>query len=99
MRSFVKIKYSQNDEITLSITNIVKSCPSREFLASQICYLTLFAKIKFSRKFPNLQHMHAQLSSGPRRVNFGLNLYSVCVSSEGSDETVQCTDSSEPLLL
>ena len=32
-----------------------KSCPSREFLASQICLLTLFAKIKFSRKFPDLQ--------------------------------------------
>ena len=45
MRSFVKTKSSKNGEITLSFTDIVKSCPSRDFLASQICYLTLFAKI------------------------------------------------------
>ena len=57
MRSFVKIKSSPNGAITLSITDIGKSCPSREFLVSQICLLTLFAKIKFSRKFPNLQYL------------------------------------------
>ena len=56
MRSFVKIKSSRNAEITQSFTDIGKSCPSREFLASQICLLKLFAKIKFSRKFPDLQY-------------------------------------------
>ena len=56
MRSFVKIKSSQNAEITLSLTDISKSCPSRELLASQMCLLTLFAKIKFSRKCPDLQY-------------------------------------------
>ena len=56
MRSFLKIKSSQNCEITLSFTDIEKSCPSREFLALQICLLTLFAKIKLSRKFPDLQY-------------------------------------------
>ena len=40
-----------NEEITLSFTDIGKSCPSREFLTSQICLLKLFAKIKFSRNF------------------------------------------------
>ena len=55
-RNFVKIKPTQNGEITLSFTDIVKPCPSREFLASQICHLMLFAKIKFPRKFPNLQY-------------------------------------------
>ena len=40
--SFVKIKSSQNGEITLSFT-------------MQLCLLTLLAKIKFPRKFPNLQ--------------------------------------------
>ena len=45
MRSFVKIKSSRNDEITLSIAYIGKSCTSREFLAPQECLLTLFAKI------------------------------------------------------
>ena len=54
MLSFVKIKSWQNGEITLSFTDIEKSCPSREFLASQICLLTLFARIKTSRKFPDL---------------------------------------------
>ena len=32
MRSFVKIKSSQNDEITLSCIDIGKPCPSRDFL-------------------------------------------------------------------
>ena len=58
MRSFSKIKPSWNDEITLSLIDIGKSCLCRgEFLASQICLLTPFAKIKFSRKFQNLQYL------------------------------------------
>ena len=56
MRSFVKIKSSRNGEITLSFTDIGKSCPSCEYLTPQICLLTLFTKIKFSRKFPDLQY-------------------------------------------
>ena len=48
MRSFVIIKSSRNGEITLSFTDVGKLCPSRGFLVSQICLLTLFAKIKFS---------------------------------------------------
>ena len=57
IRSFVKISPSRNCDITLSFTNGGKSCPNREFLTSQICLLTLFAKIKFLRKFPNLQYL------------------------------------------
>ena len=60
MRSFVKIKSSRNAEITLSFTDICKSCPSRELSASQMCLLTLFAKIKFSRKFPDLQYIYSK---------------------------------------
>ena len=41
MRSFVKIKSSRNGKIVLSFTDIGKSCPSREFLVSQICLLIL----------------------------------------------------------
>ena len=48
---FRENKSSLNAEITLSFTDICKSCPSRKFLTSQICLLTLFAKIKKSRKF------------------------------------------------
>ena len=51
LRSFVKIKSSRKGEITLSFTDMSKSCP----FASQVCLLMLFAKIKFSRKFLNLQ--------------------------------------------
>ena len=60
MRSFVKIKSSQNGKTTLSFTDIRISCLSREFLISQICLLMLFAKIKFSRKLPNLQYTFKQ---------------------------------------
>ena len=42
----------------MSFTDICKSWPTCEFLSSQICVLTLFAKIKFSRKFPNLQYSY-----------------------------------------
>ena len=49
LRSFAKIKSSRNGKITLSFTDAGKSCPSCEFLMWQICLLTLFAKIKFSR--------------------------------------------------
>ena len=35
----------------LSFTDIGKSCPSRDFLTSQICILTLFAKIKSRENF------------------------------------------------
>ena len=55
MRSFVKIKPSRNGDITLSFTDIGKSCPSHDFLTWQICLLTLFVKIKFLQKFRNLQ--------------------------------------------
>ena len=36
MRSFVKTKSSGNAKITMSFSDICKSCPSREFLASKI---------------------------------------------------------------
>ena len=52
-------KSSRNGEITLSFINMAKSCRSHEFLMSQICLLTHFAKIKFSQKFPNLQYLFA----------------------------------------
>ena len=62
MRSFVKIKLSQNGVITIMFTDIGNSCLSPEILASQIiiCLLMLFAKIKFSRKFLNLQYFIGQ---------------------------------------
>ena len=37
--------------MSFTVVHVGQSCPSREFLTLQIC---LFAKMKFSRKFPNL---------------------------------------------
>ena len=56
MRSFVKIESSRDGAITLSLTDIGKSCLRRDFLTSQMSLLPLFAKIKFSPKFPDLQY-------------------------------------------
>ena len=56
MRSFVKIKCSRNGEITLSFTDIcIQIMPKSRIFNVANMFLTLFAKIKFSRKFPNLQ--------------------------------------------
>ena len=59
VRSFVKMKSSRNREITLSVTDIGKPCPSHEILTSLVCLLTLFAKIIFLRKFPDLQYQNS----------------------------------------
>ena len=45
---------SRNGKITLSLTDVGKSYLSPELFMSKICLLTLFAKIKFSRSFKNL---------------------------------------------
>ena len=51
MRSFVKIKFSQKGEITLSTTDIGESYHSREHFRSKVCLLTLFAKLKSRENF------------------------------------------------
>ena len=55
MSSFLKIKSLRNGEITLSITDIGKSCTSCEYLGPQECLLMLFAKNIILGKFPDLQ--------------------------------------------
>ena len=62
MRSFVKIKSLRNGEITLSFTDAGKQCPSWNFSVANMSLLTLFAKIKFSRKFPDLQYQSLIIS-------------------------------------
>ena len=52
---FRKNKPSQDGEITLPFTDAGLSCPSREFLTWKIRLLTLFARIEFPRKLPDLQ--------------------------------------------
>ena len=61
MRSFVKIKPSRNGDITLSFTDLGKSCTVHNFFTSQACLLTLVANIKFSEKFPNFQYLPRDL--------------------------------------
>ena len=74
--NFVKIKPSGYVEITLSFSNLGKLWHSRDFLTSKICLLTIFAKIRFSRKFPELQY---PICVGPytilfRRMRFYLSV-------------------------
>ena len=68
MRSFVKIKPSRSGKITLPFIDIGESCLNREFFTSQMCLLMLFAKIKFSRKFPNLQYFYFAVILAMRNV-------------------------------
>ena len=56
LRIFLKIKSLRNAEITLLFTDIGKSCHSCDFFVSQIGILTLFAEIKLSQKFHDLQY-------------------------------------------
>ena len=69
---FVKIKPSRNGEISLLFTDIGKSCPSREFLMSQVCILTVFAKIKFPRKLNSRENFRIYSNKGfkvqPREI-------------------------------
>ena len=53
------MKLSRNGEINLLFTDehVGKSCTSHESLTLQICILTLLAKIKFSRKFLNVEYL------------------------------------------
>ena len=51
-----------NGEIILLYTDIGKLRHCRKFLASQICVLTLFGKIKFSGKFPNLKYSLVEMA-------------------------------------
>ena len=52
---FARTLFSRNGKITRSFIDIGKSCLSRKFFTSLICFLMLFANIKFLRKFSNLQ--------------------------------------------
>ena len=58
MRTFMKIKASQNGEITVLFTDVSNSCPSREFLMSQICLLTLLAKSNYCENFAFTVNSH-----------------------------------------
>ena len=44
------LKHSQSGEITMLVTDIGKSCPSRKVLTKQICILTLLMIMKFFAK-------------------------------------------------
>ena len=79
MRNFMNLKSSRNGEITLSFTDAGKSCPSREFLIWQICLLTLFSKIKFSRKYLNLQW---PIRNASNYLGYCMTIVVCCTSSE-----------------
>ena len=72
MRSFAEMKLSRNGEINLLFTDVGQSRTSYECLTSQKCILTLFAKIKFSRKFLNVEY----LTHMPEAILFNARIFS-----------------------
>ena len=66
MRCFVKIKHSQNGQITLSLIDVGKLCLSLKFLMCQLCLLALFARNKFFSKiskFTVIQTLNRRLTT------------------------------------
>ena len=76
MRSFAEMKLSRNGEINLLFTDVGQSRTSYVCLTSQICNLTLFAKIKFSRKFLNVEY----LTHMPEAILFNARIFSYLVA-------------------
>ena len=71
-RNFAYAKFRENKihakwQNSLSFIDIRKPCLSRQFFTSLICLLMLFAKIKFTRKFPNLQYIYLPEHSSQRK--------------------------------
>ena len=90
MRSFVKIKSSRNREIILSFTDIGVKSSIREFQTSQICLLALFAEIKSSRKFLNLQYKSptSYLSINKQLTNINNNNRTTTLKQTPQDDAV-----------
>ena len=94
-RNLAYAKFRENKtltkwQITLSFIDMGKSCLSREYFTSLICLLMLFAKIKFLRKFPNLQFIGSNcisisLGPSPEVIKLFL-LYSIRVCTVNQDK-------------
>ena len=104
MRSFVKIKFSRNGEITLSFTDEDQSCHSRQFLGRKYVFKRYSRKLNSRENFrmystkAMISHsfnMYTQLPSGTRGLIIYMSLllisFFVYVSSEGFDRTEVCT--------
>ena len=76
IRSFAKIKSSLNGEITLSITDIGKSCKSRDFIAARMS----FNAICENRILANISGYKIYIPWKRQRIS---------VINEGSDEVAQ----------
>ena len=93
-RNFTDAKFRENKtsrkgQITLSLTGVGKSCPSREFWMYKMRLLALFAKMS------NLQlDVHAGETRGVRVLKFGLSLYLYSYDFYASSK-----DSGEPVHL
>ena len=75
-RSFVKIKLFKLAK-SLWLIDVGKLYPTRKYLTSQKRLFTLFAKIKFLRKFPNLQYIKGKSGSSLRMHLIQKILYTV----------------------
>ena len=77
MRSFLKIKSSQNGKNTLSFIDIGKSCLSCEVFTSIICLLMLFPENKILAKISeSTVYIQAQLVKGSHTLTANYHIYS-----------------------
>ena len=81
------IKSSGNGKTTLSVTDIGKSCPSRKFLPSQVCLLTLFGKINFSGQFSDLQYFYTYTQTKKKRPFFMVLYLSIQLRCRNKNKT------------
>ena len=72
MRSSVKINPHKMAKPICRLLKKVNHLKNREFLTWQICLLTQFTNLKFSRKFSNLQYSH-ETKSGFLRIRPHIN--------------------------
>ena len=79
---FAKIISSRNGGINLSFIDIGKSCPYREFLKSQICLSTLFAKNKILAKISEFTVDTMTLFEPRHEISNNV----VCATSKASDQ-------------
>ena len=84
MRSIVKIKSPQNCRIALLFNDMGKSCPCHKFVASQICLLTLFGKIRLAKN--SGFSVYKTIMSWPQCKLVFSESYSLCIFCATEDE-------------
>ena len=82
MRSFMKIKPSQNGKITLSFTDVGESCPSCKFLTRQMSFNAIHEN-KILTKISEFKYVHREGSDEPAHMSHH-SLYTQSMEEEES---------------